>query len=211
MGHPGSPYTLAQAQAHLKASVVGNRITFCRADPLAFLAQADQVYDVAVLAHCIWYFASPSVLLTTLRALSSRTKRICLAEYALTASDPSMFPHVLAALTQASLECRKPDSEANIRTVVSPARIKEIAAEAELVLLGEYVLKPLAKMYDGRWEVGMVLGKGFKQELALVKDERDRAVIEALRDATLASRESLTLAGVNVTTMDVWSGVFTEL
>ena len=206
---PGTPFNLQQTHAHLRASAVGDRITFHRTDPLDFLSSAtDAVYDVAVLAHCIWYFAKPSIVVDTLKALSVRAKRICIAEYALVASSPSAFPHVLAALAHASLECRKTEGKNNICTALTPKRIKEMATEAGLVLVEEGVLNAPAKMLDGQWEVSSVLGKVFEEELSVVKDEGERSVVEALRYATRASKEALAQTGMKVTTMDVWHGVF---
>ena len=109
--HTGSPYTLGQAQQHLKKSALGPCITFVQADPLHHLSQADtQRYTTAILAHSIWYFSSPSTLSALLSSLATRVKRICIAEYALSSADMRAAPHVLAALTQAALECRKPIS-----------------------------------------------------------------------------------------------------
>jgi hypothetical protein len=204
--YPGAPWNLQQAQAHLTASSVGSRIAFLQSDTLDFLAQTDTVYDVAVLAHCIWYFANPSTVIDTLKALSTRAKRICVAEYTLAPSDISTVPHVLAALAHASLECRKPSSEANIRTLLSPRRIKEKATSAGLSIADEGTLKAPATMFDGKWEVSEVLGKDFEQELDKVENERERAVVEALIDATRLSKESVT----KVTTMDVWYAVLTK-
>ena len=202
------PWNLQQAHAHLKASPVGHRITFHQGDPLDFLASTDSdtVYDVAVLAHCLWYFASPSTVIETFKALAPRAKRICIAEYALAPSDISTVPHVLAALAHASLECRKPQSEANIRTLLSPRRIKEIAVDAGLALADEGTVKAPATMFDGKWEVGDVLGAGFRKQLELVENERERAVVEALIDATRTSKETAT----KVTTMDVWYSVLAK-
>jgi hypothetical protein len=202
----GAPWNLQQAHAHLKASPVGHRITFHQRDTLDFLASTDTVYDVAVLAHCIWYFANPTTVIDTLKALSTRAKRICVAEYTLAPSDISTVPHVLAALAHASLECRKPQSEANIRTLLSPKRIKEKATSAGLSIVDEGTLKAPATMFDGKWEVGEVLGKEFLHDLDKVENERERAVVEALIDATRFSKESVT----KVTTMDIWYAVFTK-
>uniref|UniRef100_L7J2B5 SAM-dependent methyltransferase n=1 Tax=Pyricularia oryzae (strain P131) TaxID=1143193 RepID=L7J2B5_PYRO1 len=74
----GAPFTLAQAQAHISASAVGDRVTWQNADPVAFLrsGSATATWDVAVLAHSVWYFASSAVLAETLRALRGRAARL---------------------------------------------------------------------------------------------------------------------------------------
>ncbi|OSX61947.1 hypothetical protein POSPLADRAFT_1142517 [Postia placenta MAD-698-R-SB12] len=205
----GSPYTLGQAQAHLRASPVGKRIDFVQADPREFLRGTTDKYTTAVLAQCIWYFSSPQTLSAILAALAPRVKRICLSEYALTASDPRAAPHVLAALTQASLECRKPTSESNIRTVLSPAALKAAASTAGLTLLKEETVVPPEGMLDGRWEVGAVLADDFETEVQeSIQDERERAVVFAMRDAVRAARDALTVKEERVHTMDIWIATY---
>jgi hypothetical protein len=195
----------------MKASPVGHRITFHLATEVSdFLASTDTHYDVAVLAHCIWYFSSPSVALDILKALSSRANRICIAEYALAPSDFTSVPHLIAALAQVALERRKSHSEANVRTVLSPQRIKDLIKHVGLVVSGEGILKAPVNMFDGKWEVAAVLREDFRREIDAMGNERDRALVEALVDATRSSKESLTLTGLKVTTMEIWYGVITN-
>ncbi|KAH7906515.1 S-adenosyl-L-methionine-dependent methyltransferase [Hygrophoropsis aurantiaca] len=203
----GSPYTLGEAQAHLKASRLGSRITFVRASTAEILAADATVYDVAVLAHSLWYFSSPSAIRDTLRALSARARRVCLAEWALVASHPGAAPHLLAALAQAALECRIRDSTSNIRTVVSPEGVKALARTAGLELESERTVAAPEGMMDGQWEVGAMLRPEFGRRVeAAVADERERGVVLAMRDAVRASKEAL--GGEKVRAMDVWAGSF---
>jgi len=205
----GRPFTLGQAQAHLSASIVGSRITFVQAEPIAFLQSSSERYTTAVLAHCIWYFASPATLSNILTALSARVDRICLAEYALTATDPRSFPHVVAALTEAALECRKAVTVSNIRTVLSPAAMHTKALEAGLELIREKTITPVEDMFDAVWEVGAVLSDNYVEEINThVKDERERAVIFAMRDSVRANREAVKARGEKLRTMDVWVSVY---
>jgi hypothetical protein len=187
---------------------LGPRITFVQDNPLEFLAATHETWDVAVLAACIWYFPEPDVVLATLKSLASKAKRICLSEFSLSARDPAAFPNVLAVLTQAALECRKPESTSNVRTVLSPKAIKEITEGAGLKLVEETVIEAPEGMFDGRWEVGAVLSQSFLDEInASVKDERERAVVVALRDAVETSKKNLP-DGTKVRTMDVWVATF---
>lgn len=203
----GNPFTLEQAQSHLLAGPLGGRITFVRADPVEYLASSDKVFDVAVLAHCIWYFASPSTLLRTFKALAPHTKKICIAEWSLTASDSRGIAHVLAALTQAAFECRKPDSESNIRTVLSPRRITELATDAGFKLEAEWVI-PSPTMLDGMWEVGPVVSANYLADVRkYVENEREIGVIEAMQDATRSAKAALP-AEAKPGAMDTWIGVF---
>lgn len=60
-------------------------------------------------------------------------------------------------------------------------------------------------LLDGRWEVAAVLDGGFEEEVRrVVRDERERAVVLAARDACEVS-----VGGVErVRSMDVWVASF---
>ncbi|KAJ7148417.1 S-adenosyl-L-methionine-dependent methyltransferase [Mycena crocata] len=210
----GSPATLGQAHDRITAGPLGARITWIQAEPLAFLAsQPDPAprYDVAILAHSLWYFASPALIRDTLRTLASRARLVCIAEWSLSCTDAGQgTTHVLAVLAQGALECRKPASESNVRTIVSPARIKALAAEAGLRLVAdsEALVTPGAEVYDGRWETQHVLRAQFGDEVAeFVKDDREKGMIDAMKDAVEASLARVGgMKGVG--TMDGWLAVF---
>lgn len=205
----GSPYTIGEAQAHLSAGRLGPRIHWVRTDPLEFLRADDTLqYDVAVLAHSPWYFASPSLLLDTLRLLSTRAKKVCIAEWSLSSpGSPATNAHVLAVLAQAALECHKAPEEtrSNVRTVLSPAQLKKVAAEAGLQVDGECTVTPARGIYDGMWEAKAVVGERFTKEVEeVVKNEREKSVVLALRDATLACISQLERGVKDVRSMDTW-------
>ncbi|KAJ5443384.1 hypothetical protein N7445_004497, partial [Penicillium cf. griseofulvum] len=167
------------------------------ADPLDYLsslsspssdsssASERKAFDVTVLAHCLWYFASPSLILSTFRVLKQHSKRLLLAEWSLVATHPSAQPHVLAALTQAALECRKAkDSDSNVRTVLAPRRLTELALAAGWQLESETLMQGGEGLLDGQWEVSACLSSSFEREVEeQVSDERERAVVLASRDA----------------------------
>ncbi|KAK7961194.1 hypothetical protein PG988_012408, partial [Apiospora saccharicola] len=227
----GSPYTLAQAQSHLSANpVVGGRITWHRATPESFLQQtlADgQIWDVAVLAHCIWYFASPAVLAAILSALHGRARRLCIAEYALQATEPAAVPHV-----DGDVGGSKPEgqSEGNIRSPMGPAAIVGVAREAGWIQQpplpanndgessssnsssssGGNIVVPRAGLLDGSWEAGFVVSEDFAQEIEEhVTDDRVKAVLRSAQEATVAAVRGLGEKGIKgVKTMDVWVSVF---
>lgn len=209
----GSPFTLGQAQAHISASEVGDRVTWHRAAPQDFLSQAGEegkTWDCAVLSHCIWYFSSPDVLRRILTALQGKVQRICVAEYALRASESSAVPHVLATLARATLEAHKPQSTANIQTPLAPEAIKSVAGSCGWQLESEASLVPDEGLLDGCWETGSVASKQFLEEARnTVGDEEGRVmvVLESARAAVLAAVDAV--GGVKaVRTMDVWAGVF---
>ncbi|KAK3383470.1 hypothetical protein B0T24DRAFT_661977 [Lasiosphaeria ovina] len=204
----GRPFTLAQAQAHLSAGPVGGRIAWHRADPISFLSAADaeKTWDVAVLAHCVWYFrgGGEGELGRILAALRGRVARVLVAEYALRASEPAAAAHVLAALARATLEAHRGDSTENIQSVVSPAGIKAVAAGAGWTVESEEVAVPDAALSDGFWETATVTAQDFVDEVEqAVGDEGVKSLLRSARDATVAAAEAN--GGVKkVRTMDVW-------
>lgn len=206
----GSPYTLGQAQEHIRNTPLGPRIKFVQADPLEHLARSDtRQYTAAVFAQSIWYFSSPSVLSAILSSLATRVARVGIAEYALHATDARAAPHVLATLAQAALECRKSITDSNVRTVLSPPAIRSIAHEAGLTLVEEETIVPPEGMLDGQWESSYVVSARFLEDIEKnIADEREKGVVIAMRDAVIAARELVKKRGDKVQTMDVWVASF---
>lgn len=209
----GAPYTLGQAQAHLSAGPIGQRIRWHRAMPEDFLAQtADEgkTWEVAVLAHCIWYFKSASVLESILVALKGRVQRVCIAEYALHATQLAAVPHMLAALVRGTLECHKVESKENIQALQGPDSIRQVAEKVGWSVHHDSTVVPEQGLLDGYWETRTVIGAGFLREVEEhITDERVKVLLRAGRDSVLSSVNSL--GGVkNVMTMDVWSAVLTS-
>ncbi|KAK7946303.1 uncharacterized protein PG986_010624 [Apiospora aurea] len=212
------PYTLGQAQGHISQGPLGGRITWVQQPPLDYLsslpspsASESKAFDATVLAHCLWYFASPSDVLSTLRVLKQHTRRLLLAEWSLVATHPSAQPHVLAALAQAALECRKPSesSNSNIRTVLGPKRLTELALAAGWQMESENLVQCGEGLLDGQWEVAACLDSSFEREVEeQVSDERERAVVLASRDACEASLEGVQGGQKGVRSMDVWVASF---
>lgn len=166
-------------------------------------------FDVTVLAHSLWYFSSPSLILSTFRAVKQHSKRLLLAEWSLVATNHSAQPHVLAALTQAALECHKPKSISNVRTVLGPKRLAELAVAAGWQLESETRVQPGDGLLDGLWEVSSCLSSSFEKEIEeKVGNERERVVVLALRDACKASLENVPMGRKGVRSMDVWVASF---
>jgi hypothetical protein len=62
---------------------------------------------------------------------------------------------------------------------------------------------------DGQWEVSACLSPSFEREVKeQVSDERERAVVIALRDACEASLEGVEGGRKGVRAMDVWVASF---
>lgn len=201
---------MGQAQEHLHHSPLGAQITFKQIDVVEFLSNNPSLeYDAAVLTHCIWYFASPKVLQDILRALQGRVKYVCIAEYALEARSPTSVPHLLSAFAQNALFLRNPTSSSNIRTVLAPTAIRELAERAGFYLSTSGVLTPSAALLDGHWETSLVKSDAFLDEInEKVVNTNERAALHAMRDAVIASFETLQMENKKPTTMEVWHAVF---
>ncbi|KAJ6043160.1 uncharacterized protein N7446_001356 [Penicillium canescens] len=223
MAPAGAPYTLGQAQDHISQGPLGGRITWVQQTPLDYLSaisspssssspptSESKAFDATVLAHCLWYFTSPSLILSTFRALKQHSRRLLLAEWSLVATHPSAQPHVLAALAQAALECHKSEnSDSNVRTVLGPKRLTELALAAGWQLEGETLVQGGEGLLDGQWEVSACLSSSFEREVEeFVSDERERAVVLASRDACEASLEGIQGGRKGVRAMDVWAANF---
>lgn len=126
------------------------------------------------------------------------------------ATHPFAQPHVLAALTQAALECRKSNSsDSNVRTVLGPKRLTELALAAGWHLESETSVQPGEGLLDGQWEVSACLSSSFESEVEeQLNDERERATILASRDACEASLKDVQGGWKGVRAMDVWAASF---
>ncbi|EPS45384.1 hypothetical protein H072_626 [Dactylellina haptotyla CBS 200.50] len=204
----GSPITLAQAQEFMSATEIGPRISWHRATPIEFLqGKPETTWDTAVLAHCIWYFESEDTLKELLEVLKGRVQKICIAECALKASNPLAIPHLLATIARGSLECCKTNSTENIRTLISPSGIKDIARSTGWDIEDETVLVP-EDLFDGNWETGTVVSQEFSDEINRIENRRLQTVLKSSREATKLATEGI--GGVkNVATMDVWCASLT--
>ncbi|KAK4212901.1 S-adenosyl-L-methionine-dependent methyltransferase [Rhypophila decipiens] len=210
VGEQGSVVAVDPADLDYEGPL-GRRISWARKSPIDYLSSrpSGTPFEAAVLAHSLWYFSSPALVLETFRAIKQNSKKLLLAEWSLSSTHPSSQPHVLAALTQAALECRKTDSKSNVRTVLSPKRLTELAVEAGWTLESEKRVQPEKGLLDGQWEVAAVFSKKFEEAVKEnVKDERERGVVLALRDALEASLEGIQGGAKGVRSMDVWVAVF---
>lgn len=206
----GSPWTIGEAQSHLSSGGLGSRISWHRSLPVDFLntVSAQQPYDVAVLAHCIWYFPSRTTLVEIAHALKGKAKRVCIAEYSLSASNLNAIPHVLAALTRATYEAHLTKSTSNIQSTFSPDQITSIFEEAGWVSKSTQTITPEADLLDGSWEVGFLKNPAFLDRFDKnIDEERVRFVLNSMRDAMLASISNLP-PGESVHTQDTWVANF---
>jgi len=214
----GTPY-LKEAQDHISNSEIGNRITFINGvDPVEYLYGITRTgrgvdFDCVVMANCLWYFASVKEVEDTFRAIRGLGSkiRLLISEYGLKSSlpGPEAMPHIHAALAQAALEAFKVEgsSNSNIRTVLSPDAISELAKNAGWELAREEFVIPDVGYSDGKWEVDVVLSEEFLvkcKDPNMIKDERQRAVMRAMRDTVVSNVKE----GVKTRSMDVWVAEF---
>lgn len=150
----GAPFTLGEATDHLKQSPLGNRMDFRLATNIlqGDISFNDREFDVAVLSHASWYFASKEELVQMLVLLSKWAKRVCYAEWDPRITDVKQSAHLLAVLTQASYETFKQDTQSNIRTFITPTDLKEIITEHNWKIGAETSIYS-EKMQDSRWEI----------------------------------------------------------
>ncbi|RGP69220.1 sam-dependent methyltransferase [Fusarium longipes] len=201
----GAPYTLGQAQEHIAKGALGDRITFWKKQLQEFLSETgDRKWDCAVLVHCIWYLDSEETLTQMLKALKGRVKKVCIAEYSMQASEPGAVPHVLAAVAQATLAAHNPESEANIRCILTPPDIKRIAEQTGWKVEEEVTVVPDDRLQDGMWEVGGVKSPEFLDDVdKYAKDHKVKTLLRSQREAVLRADEQL--HGGKSRTMDVWT------
>ena len=201
----GAPYTLGQAQDHITKGEMGGRITFWQKRLEDFLQETgDEKWDCAVLVHCIWYLDSEETLTSMLKALKGRVNKLCIAEYSMQASSPAAVPHLLAALAQATLAAHHPESEANIRCLLTPTDIKRISDEVGWKVEEETMIQPDESLQDGKWEVGGVKSPEFLDDVEkYVSDTKVKTLLRGQREAVL--RVDKQLAGTKARTMDVWA------
>ena len=195
----GSPMTLGQAQSMISQDkLVGSKIEWVNRDPIEFLKDLSDEVDFVVLAHSIFYMASHDYLLELFRSLSQffsgKKTKVLIAEWGMRASVPAAEAHVLAARAQAT----NPKTDGNVRTLVLPEQIKELAGLAGWEM-GKEVWIEAPDVADGKWEVGLA------RTMAL----EEKSIDAEARDFLEMERVVGQLGGVeDVRSMDVWTGVF---
>lgn len=192
----GSPTTLGEAQAFINSSSIGRVVKWVQRDPIEYLQNAEGLEaDFIVLAHSLFYLPSEEYTLSLLRKCREVARpgtRLLLAEWGMRASNAAAEAHVLAVKAQIAF----PLPEANVRTVLEPVRVKEMARQAGWEFEREaWVEDP--ELDDGGWEVVIA------REL-LVKEgvgEDVRGIVEEMEKRARSN-------GGLLRSMDVWAAVF---
>ncbi len=124
----GAPVSLGDSAKRLLESPVGEQIEFrFQYDVMDRTSELDHnEFDVIVLAHCTWYFASLELLGAVLSRVRPLASRICMSEWDLQPEQSSQFGHFLAVLIQGQIEVHKASSKANVRTPYSREQLQLI-------------------------------------------------------------------------------------
>ncbi|KAJ6597468.1 SAM-dependent methyltransferase-like protein [Mycena vulgaris] len=204
----GSPFTVTETRAFLSQGILGPQISWHTSDVVAYLANDTTQYDFAVFSYCLWYFRTFEDIKNIFAVLKARgVRRICIAEWSLSAPHIESQTHFLAALTMAALSNCEETPERNVRMIISPQTIKELANQIGLALEHETFIDTRGKgPLDGTWEVNTILRSSFTSRIdEFSRNPRERSLIMALRDATIASYSQQRGA---VESMDAWCAVF---
>lgn len=177
----GMPITLGDAIAALQQSPLGGRIrvdfeTDVLSEEIAF---ADKQFDVVVLSHSSWYMRSSDELHAILVKLRKWGKRLCFAEWDTRIQTIEQYPHFLSVLIQAQYEVFKEKSEANVRTLFTPAELQQLITEAGWTITAEQSIQS-PDLQDGEWEVQQLLADFEAETEALVTmPEKLKTLLEA--------------------------------
>lgn len=147
----GAPVTVGQSAEHLLAGRYGARISL-RYETDVLTDDVGTGYDVVVLAHCSWYFASADQLTRTLARARALGARLCFAEWDPQPAAVEQLPHLLAVLAQDRLT----DSDGNVRTPLTRATV--LAAVERTGWQVETVTDvDTSALQDADWEVAIAL------------------------------------------------------
>ncbi|MHC0038559.1 SAM-dependent methyltransferase [Pseudoneobacillus sp. C159] len=145
----GAPLTLGEATDRIKASALGDRITFHFETDFATF-EFDEVFDVVVLSHSSWYFKHPEDLLGYFIKLRGRAKSICFAEWDLDFTDINQRAH-FCAVSILALHSNFVDSGGNVQNLFHKRQIQELLEKADFQIEKQMIINA-TYLPDGRWE-----------------------------------------------------------
>lgn len=174
----GAPLTLGAATDHLARGPLGGRVTFHL--ECGDLAEIPDDFDVAVLAHCAWYFRSQTDLTHALMKARKRAASLFLAEWSLSSSAPEHAAHRLAATMLSLASSHQPDTDRNIRKAFLPGELAQSIEEAgwEITHRSEIGRPDVA---DGSWEVQAALDLVEEDLVGLPEEAMDWLIASALK------------------------------
>lgn len=150
----GAPITLGEAADTIKASPLGERITFSFETDLLDLA-VDEPFDIVVLSHCSWYFRNPEKLKRYFAYCTKVAKRICIAEWDVHFTKRAQLAH-FHAVSILALYSQFVENDGNIQHVFSKEQIIQMLETCGW-LLTENKIIDAAYLQDGGWEVDYAL------------------------------------------------------
>ncbi|PYF06835.1 SAM-dependent methyltransferase [Ureibacillus chungkukjangi] len=145
----GAPWTLGEATDTIKKSALGERITFHFETDLETF-ESSEIFDVAVLSHCSWYFKRPEDLLAYFHKLRKIAKNIRLAEWDLDFIYLSQRPHFFAASILA-LHANFVQNDGNIQNLFHKKQIQKLLEKAGFQSIKEGNVDA-TYLQDGLWE-----------------------------------------------------------
>jgi len=181
----GSPITIGDSMRGLIEGPLGDRIdSRMPYDLLATNEFDDDAFDIVVLAHCSWYFASMDQLRETLRRALRLAPRLGLSEWDIQAADDGSLAHRLAIQIQAEIGTWLPRDQSNIRTLTTRDEAIAMLAGAGWEL-DSVATVDSRSLDDGKWEVAACLAAA--KSLDMLPTEA-RAKVEAELDAMRGAR-----------------------
>lgn len=189
----GAPLTLGQAWNHLLAGPLGDRLTVHfntnLSDDLGPIA--NQHFDRVVLAHSLWYFASANALALLFKNMAAVCDHVDVAEWSMQPTALDQIGHLQAAMIQGLLYAIAPSDVANIRTLITPDTLAQIAHDNTWTYTAGTIVKD-PTLDDAHWEIATT--NALLTELKLSTDLRDRVkpLLEAMSHNGTASLATFT-------------------
>ncbi|MEV6239764.1 methyltransferase domain-containing protein [Lentzea sp. NPDC051838] len=147
----GSPVTVGDSARVLLDGPLGSRISM-RYETDVLRDDVGTGYDLVVLAHCSWYFASADVLSRTLAKIRTLGSRLCFAEWDPEPVHPNQVPHLLAVLAQD----RMGETDGNIRAPLTRATLLA-ALESTGWEVEQITSVDTSGLQDADWEIAAAL------------------------------------------------------
>ncbi|EFV76820.1 hypothetical protein HMPREF1013_03008 [Bacillus sp. 2_A_57_CT2] len=166
----GSPVSLGESAEYLNQSKVGKQIKIdFNLDILAENVEfQENFYDYIVFSHCSWYMKSSAELLRILEKVKKWGKQLCFAEWNTDINTIEQYPHLLSILIQAQYEAFKQESDSNVRTLLTPGDLRDIAEQAGWRIIKDSNIDS-PDLQDGLWEIDKVL-TDFNDEIKGIKN-----------------------------------------
>ncbi len=148
----GAPETLAEATQKILDSEIGARVKFHFERDIRDGGFQHNEFDVAVMAHCSWYFENATTLSESFAAILPYASQLAFAEWDLQPKRLEQLGHYLAVQIQALVEASKLESEANIRTPLSRDQLLAILHQVGWKIETEHSVES-PDLQDADWEI----------------------------------------------------------